>query len=129
MSLETNFVLFTKKIEKVADAAILSIKEQIDLESEIFVSDLKKNTPKNSQELINSITVKKIDDGIDYGYDIEYVGEHSSGVNNEALANILNYGSSKTPGTYFRSKAISKLKGIDKRITLRYEKKVKDLKD
>ena len=112
--------------EKLPKAAKEALKEQVDLESKEFYGNLVKTTPTDKGYLVSSLTMKKIDTPNRYGYDISYEGNAPNGEPNEKIANIVNYGTDKFAGTYFRSRAIRKLKGMDRRINLRYQKKTRE---
>ena len=60
-----------------------------------------------------------------------FEGENPEGIPYEKIANALNYGTKdlKINPTYFYTKAIRKLKSIDKDIDKIYEEKMKELDD
>ncbi len=115
---------YLNELGEIGSAALEATKEQIDLEATSVYEELKRNTPSNTGELASSLKLKKVDTEKTYGYGLEYEGEHSSGVNNEKLASILNYGNSRIPGKHFKDRAVRKLKGIDGRIYLRWQNKI-----
>jgi hypothetical protein len=117
---------------KVPEAYVEALKEVIDEEFTTFSDEIKRNTPVDTGELKKSFSVEKIDHhGRYYGYRAEFKGNNAQGVPYEKLANILNYGATiggKKPHviapTFFISKAIRKLKGMDGRIEARASAKV-----
>lgn len=118
----------TVELSKLGNIAKESIKEQIDIDVEEVYKYLVINTPINTGGLLRSLTKTKIDTPERYGYILKYEGENKNGVPYEKIANILNYGSIKLYPRYFKTKAIRKVKGLDDRIAIRYETKLKDLK-
>ena len=111
--------------KQASTSAIEAVKEQVDLESKEVYDTLQKTTPKSSGNLVNSLKMTKIETNNQYGYKIEYEGNNDKGIPNQLIANALNYGTKTIPAKHFRTRAIRKLKGIDKRIVLRYEQKLK----
>ena len=112
--------------DKVSTAAVEATKEQVDLEAKDYFDFLKRNTPKGkTNQLVDSLTKTKINTQLEYGYKIEYVGNRTDGTPNEKVANVLNRGTPLIAGRFFRTRAIRRLKGMDGRIYLRYQEKIK----
>lgn len=120
---------YFKSLETLGDKAIQSIKEQIDIESEKLEKELISITPTNTGGLKNSLTKTKIDTDKRYGYILEYQGTNEHGESYAKIANILNYGSSTIKPKRFISKPIKNLKGLDERVSKRFEDKIKDIEN
>jgi uncharacterized protein YoaH (UPF0181 family) len=117
---------YLESIGVVTSKATEAIKEQVDIEVEIVFQELFRTAPRDTGELVASLTKAQITTRKNwYGHSIEFVGSNSQGVAYQKIANILNYGSSKIQGTRFISRAIRKFKGMDNRIAERFEKNTK----
>ena len=120
----TNYI--EKTTSKVSNAADEALKEQVDVEAKDYFNFLKRNTPKGATgQLVNSLTMTKINTQRQYGYKIEYAGNRTDGTPNEKVANALNYGTKNIAGRFFRTRGIRRLKGMDGRIYLRFKDKLK----
>ena len=125
----TELEQLSKTLDKdLKEAALSAIKDQIDFEVNEFIEFLQKNTPRDSGQLIESITKTKIDTEDRYGWKIEFAGNYPDGTPFEKVANILNFGTATMPGKYFRTRAIRRLKGMDGRIGIRYEIEIGKIK-
>lgn len=113
-------------IGKVGEIAIESLKEQIDIETDIVETELHSNTPEATGGLKASLKRTKIQDGKRYGYRLEYQGNAPDGTPYAKIANILNSGSSTIKAKRFMAKAVRKLKGLDDRAAKRFVKRIKD---
>ena len=116
---------FFERIEEFGDAAIIAVKEQIDLEVSAVEDYLKENTPKKTGGLAASLSKGKIDTEKRYGYKMEYEGNAPDGTPYAKIANILNSGTSTIKPKKFITKAVHKLKGLDERAAKRFEDKNK----
>jgi hypothetical protein len=115
---------YITEIVKVGDLAIESIKEQIDIETDIVEKSLIDNTPEKTGGLKGSLRKTKIDSRNNrYGYRLEYEGNAPDGTPYAKIANILNSGSSTIKPKRFLTKAVKKLKGLDERAAKRFEDK------
>jgi len=120
----TNYI--EKTTDKVSNAADEAVKEQIDIEAKDYLDFLQRNTPKGATgQLVGSLTMTKIDTSQQYGYKIEYAGDRDDGTPNEKIANTLNFGTKNIAGRFFRTRGIRRLKGLDGRIYLRFQDKLK----
>jgi len=113
------------ELGKVGDLAIESIKEQIDIETEVVEKSIIDNTPKRTGELKKSLRKTKISGNNRYGYRLEYEGNDPEGTPYAKIANILNSGTSTIKPKSFIRKAVRKLRGLDDRATNRFEGKLK----
>lgn len=118
---------FFERIEEFGDAAIIAVKEQIDLEVSAVEDYLKENTPKKTGGLAASLSKGKINTEKKYGYKMEYAGNAPDGTPYAKIANILNSGTSTVKPKKFITKAVHKLKGLDERAAKRFEDKVKEI--
>lgn len=85
--------------------------------------NLIRTAPKRTGGLVRSLQSIQITARKNYyGYEITFDGFDKDGTPYQKIANILNYGTSKTQGTRFVNKAVRKLKGMDDRIAARAEK-------
>jgi len=116
---------FFERIEEFGDAAIIAVKEQIDLEVSAVEDYLKENTPKKTGGLAASLSKGKIDTEKRYGYKMEYEGNAPDGTPYAKIANILNSGTSSIKPKKFITRAVHKLKGLDERAAKRFEDKIK----
>lgn len=112
--------IYFDKLATVGDIAIESIKEQIDIETDIVETELKKNTPESTGGLKASIKRTKIQSGRKYGYRLDYEGNSPDGTPYAKIANILNSGSSTIKSRLFITNAVRKLKGLDDRVIQRF---------
>lgn len=111
---------------KVGDLAIESIKEQIDIETEVVEKSLIDNTPEKTGGLKASLRKTKIDSRNNrYGYRLEYEGNAPDGTPYAKIANILNHGTSTIKPKRFMTRAVRKLKFLDDRVFHRFEQKLK----
>lgn len=108
------------------DKAIEAVQEQIDIEVEKLVRQLKETTPRGKTlGLLNSLRNAKITARRNwYGYSVEFEGQDRNGTPYQKIANILNYGTSFIKGTRFLTKAIHNLKDMDSRIYERFHNKI-----
>lgn len=113
--------------DKIPDAALGALREQIDYEADAYYNELQRTTPRRTGALVRSLKMTKISTPDKYGYRIEYTGERAGGASNEMIANILDHGTSTVPGRHFRTRAIRKLKGLDGRIYVLYQKKTEKI--
>ncbi len=111
------------ELGKVGDLAIESIKEQIDIETEVVEKSIIDNTPKRTGELKKSLRKTKISGNNRYGYRLEYEGNDPEGTPYAKIANILNSGTSTIKPKSFIRKAVRKLKGLDDRTLQRFRRK------
>lgn len=116
---------FFADLNKVGDLAIESLKEQIDEETDGVERELQDNTPEATGGLKASLKRTKLQGGKRYGYRLEYEGNAPDGTPYAKIANILNSGTSNIEPKRFIVKAVKKLKGLDDRAALRFEKKLK----
>ena len=113
------------KLEGLGDIAISASRSVIDEEADRFQKNIVSDTPTRTGGLARSFTVQKKDIGGWYGYTAEFEGNAPNGTPYQKIANILNYGKSPTEksgaisGTFFITRAIRKLKGMDDRIEAR----------
>ena len=116
------------ELGKCGDIAIEATKEVIDEEAQKFEENIKKNTPVQTGGLRDSLERGKIKSSNYYGYEVNFEGNAPNGQPYQKIANIINYGSASgdKAGTMFISKAVKKLKGMDKRIEARIESKIAD---
>lgn len=112
---------------KIPEAALGALKEQIDYEADAYYNELQRTTPRQTGALVGSLRKTKISTPDKYGYRIEYIGERAGGTSNEMIANILDHGTSKIPARHFRTRALRKLKGLDGRIYVLYQKKTEKI--
>lgn len=113
--------------DKIPEAALDAVKEQIDYEADSYYKELQRTTPRRTGALIRSLKLSKISTPDRYGYKIEYEGERADGSSNEMIANSLDHGTSTIPARHFRTRAIRKLKGLDGRIYVLYKKKTEKI--
>lgn len=120
---------FNNVLANISEVSIDSIKEVVDKASAQFYNDVQKDTPIRSGGLQKSLVQEKIDTGDYYGTKNMFEGNDANGVPYEKIANILNYG--KKDGSidpkYFVTRAVRKLKSIDKDIDKTYEQKMSEL--
>lgn len=115
------------KLGKVGNLAIESIKEQIDIETDIVEKSLIDNTPEKTGGLKGSLRKTKIDSKNNrYGYRLEYEGNAPDGTPYAKIANILNHGTSTIKPKRLMTRAIRKLRGLDDRATMRFTKRLRD---
>lgn len=115
---------------KIPEVSLESIKEAVDIASNKFYADIENSTPVGiSGGLKDSFKQEKINNTGYYGYRNTFEGEDSNGVPYEKIANVLNYGThdGRIAPKYFVTKAIRKLKSIDKDTVKIYEQKMKAL--
>jgi hypothetical protein len=113
--------------DKIPEAALEAVKEQVDYEADSYYKELQRTTPRRTGALVRSLKMTKISTPDKYGYRIEYTGERAGGASNEMVANILDHGTSKIPARHFRTRALRKLKGLDGRIYVLYQKKTEKI--
>jgi hypothetical protein len=114
------------ELGKVGDLAIESIKEQIDIETDIVEKSLIDNTPEKTGGLKGSLRKTKIDSKNNrYGYRLEYEGNSPDGTPYAKIANILNHGTSTIKPKRFMTRAVRKLRGLDDRASKRIENRLK----
>lgn len=107
---------------------IESIKEQIDIETDIVKKSLIDNTPEKTGGLKGSLRKTKIDSRNNrYGYRLEYEGNAPDGTPYAKIANILNHGTSTIKPKRFMTRAVRKLRGLDDRTNERLERKVEEI--
>ena len=112
--------------DKVSTAAVEATKEQVDLEAKDYFDFLKRNTPKGkTNQLVDSLTKTKINTQLEYGYKIEYAGDRDDGTPNEKSCKCIKQRNTAHSRAFFRTRAIRRLKGMDGRIYLRYQEKIK----
>lgn len=117
---------YITEIGKVGDLAIESIKEQIDIETDIVEKSLIDNTPEKTGGLKGSLRKTKIDSKNNrYGYRLEYEGNSPDGTPYAKIANILNHGTSTIKPKRFMTRAVRKLRGLDDRASKRIENRLK----
>ena len=117
---------FFEELGKVGDAAVESLKEQIDIEADSVERELMDNTPEGETGgLKASLRKTKITGGNRYGYRLEYEGDAPDGTPYAKVANILNSGTSNMKPRRFVTKAVRRLKGLDDRAARRFEDKLK----
>jgi len=116
---------YLESLTKMGDTAKQAVREQIDIEAEKVRAVLEKTAPRgDTGGLIRSLTKAEITTRAKwYGFRIEFEGNDAKGVPYQKIANVLNFGTSHIQGTRFINKAIRKLKGMDKRIAERFEKR------
>ena len=118
-------------LNNVGDISIESVKKAVDDASKTFYKDVINAAPVKTGGLQKSFIQEDISTPDFYGNINTFKGSDPSGVPYEKIANILNYGTKdgKINPTYFYTKAIRKLKSIDKNINKIYEEKLKELDD
>lgn len=118
---------YFNEIADYGELAIEAVQEQIDYEVDKLIKELEESTPRGQTlGLLNSLRRTKVVARRNwYGYRIEFEGENRKGVPYQAIANILNYGTSTIRGTRFINRAIRNLKGMDDRIYERFQRKIK----
>lgn len=116
---------YFESLGKLGDMAIESIKEQIDIETDGVERELVSNTPENTGGLKSSLKRTQINTAKRYGYRLEYEGNAPDGTPYAKVANILNSGSSTIKPRRFVTKAVKKLKGLDDRTAIRFNRKIK----
>ena len=117
---------------KIPEVSLESVKEAVDIASNTFYNDIEKSTPVGlSGGLKGSFKQEKINNTDYYGYRNIFEGEDPNGVPYEKIANVLNYGThdGRIEPNYFVTKAIRKLKSIDKNTVKIYEQKMKSLNE
>jgi len=114
---------FFERIDEFSDTAIIALKEQIDIEANAVFEEIKAGTPQKTGGLKNSLIKTSINNSKRYGHKIEYEGNAPDGTPYAKIANILNYGTSTIKSKKFITKAIHKLKGLDERVSKRFEKR------
>ena len=124
--LTESFAEYFTELGKVGDLAIESIKEQIDIETDIVEKSLIDNTPEKTGGLKGSLRKTKIDSKNNrYGYRLEYEGNSPDGTPYAKIANILNHGTSTIKPKRFMTRAVRKLRGLDDRASKRIENRLK----
>ncbi len=118
---------YFNNIGKVEEIAIESLKEQIDIETDIVETELHSNTPEATGGLKASLKRTKIQDGKRYGYRLEYQGNAPDGTPYAKIANILNSGTSTIKPKRFIKKAVRKLRGLDDRFSKLFLEKINNL--
>lgn len=114
------------ELGKVGDAAVKSLKEQIEIEADGVERELIDNTPDGETGgLKASLRKTKLQGGNRYGYRLEYEGNAPDDTPYAKIANILNSGTSKIKPRRFITRAVKKLKGLDDRAAKRFEGKLK----
>lgn len=121
--------LFEEISDAVGDSKEAA-KAQIDDEAKDFKSRIIKGIPVKTGGLKGSFTFEKQNKEKDYyGYSSGFAGESPTGEPYEKIANVLNYGRKERKGTFagtfFVSKAVRKLKGMDARIAARIDAHLK----
>lgn len=109
---------------KRAGAKARKIGEQvIDEEVKTFSLAVEPKIPENTGGLKRSFTVQRdTSRGFGwYGYSVTFVGNAPNGEPYEKIANIENYGTPYRAGSFFITKAIKGLRGMDARIEARIE--------
>lgn len=135
---------YLSDIGKLGEAAREAFKQQIDKEAEDFrqfiINELKSISSFNTAGLIENFTKTKIDTGDKYGYAFEFTGNVvQTGAAYAAIANYLNSGTyTKGRGqekirriepTYFLTRGVRRLKGLNERAYARFEILVKEITD
>ena len=117
---------YLEGLTKIGDITKTAVREQVDIEAEKVRALLEKTAPRGETGgLIRSLAKAEITTRHNwYGFRIEFEGNNEQGVPYQKIANVLNFGTSHIQGTRFISKAIRKLKGMDKRIAERFEEKM-----
>lgn len=114
-----NLSTYLNKIgTEVSRVAIQALKEQLDEEARNFESFVKSNAPIPS--LADKFYITKFETGNRYGYEFGWTGTTRTGLHNEALANIYNTGTSRIAPTYFKTRSVRRLKGLDGRAYNRF---------
>lgn len=100
----------------------------IDEESAKFEQRIQSSVPVKTGKLKASFKIeRKVDRRNWYGYNAEFEGNAPNGEPYQKIANILNYGrpadenAGAVAGTFFVTKAIRKLRGMDDRIKAKIE--------
>ena len=117
---------YFEALRQKSETAIEAIQEQVDIEAELVRSELERTAPRGATlGLLKSLSKVRLTARKEwYGYSVTFDGCNKQGVPYQKLANILNYGTSHIKGTRFISRAIRKLRGMDTRISERFEKKM-----
>jgi len=102
----------------IGETYIASVKAVIDDAVDSYGVFIKDTVPVDTGELKNSFVIEKIENRKNwYGYNAEFKGIAKNGTPYQKIANILNYGvPGKFAGTYFITRAIRRLKGMDQKI-------------
>lgn len=111
---------------EIGEAAEQAFKSVIDEEVQGYESRITKSVPIKTGGLKASFTIKREQGRRNwYGYSAEFEGEAPNGEPYQKIANVLNYGrpagenGGAITGTFFISRTIRRLKGLDERIEAR----------
>lgn len=117
---------FLASASDINGATKLAFESVIDEEVQGYEKRIQQSAPVKTGGLRASFTVKREFDRRNwYGYNAEFEGNAPNGEPYEKIANVLNYGrpagdnGGAVAGTFFVTKSIRKLKGMDERIEAR----------
>lgn len=119
---------FFKGVDGLDEQAMGAFRGAIDDEVKSYDNRIQSSVPVRTGGLRSSFKVEKETSRRNwYGYRAEFEGEAPNGEPYQKIANVLNYGKpaddngGAIAGTFFVTKAIRKLQGMDERIEARIE--------
>lgn len=116
---------FLNGIKAIGPRARKAAEEVIDSEVDTFSQAVEPRIPKDTGGLERSFTVRKDTSRRNwYGYSVLFEGNAPNGEPYEKIANIANYGTPYRAGSFFITKAIKRLRGMDSRIEARIEAEI-----
>lgn len=111
---------FLNGIRAVGPQARKAAEQVIDTEVQSFSDNVEPRIPERTGGLKRSYKVMKDTSRRNwYGYSILFDGNAPNGEPYEKIANIANYGTPYRAGSFFITKAIKRLRGMDSRIEAR----------